>query len=279
MHLYIAGTYAEIWNGGGRLDGLLIRDRGSFEDVSGCDVGWGEPPEYKRGGFDLDVASRVNILESFFYVADWQTESIHRFKSFMLDSGAFTFAYGSKEQVDLDSYLKRYIEYINENDVELFFELDVDKLVGYQRVLEYRRELELGTGKRCIPVWHLSRGKDEWVSMAREYDYIALGGLAAHEFKNQEKYIPWFTRTAHEYGCKVHGLGYTKLPSLPYMGFDSVDSSAWLVGNRGGFLYRYNHDGCRMAKIQAPKGKRLDARLAARHNFMQWVELAEYLED
>lgn len=279
MHLYIAGTYAEIWNGGGRLDGLLITNRGSFEDVPSCNDGGGEPPEYARGGFDLDVASRVNILESFYYVADWQTENLHRFKSFMLDSGAFTFAYGSREQVDLDSYLTRYIDYIKRNDVELFFELDVDKLVGYQRVLEYRERLERETGKRSIPVWHISRGKDEWLKMVREYDYVALGGLAAKEFSNHERYIPWFTRTAHENGCKVHGLGYTKLPHLPYMGFDSVDSSAWLVGNRGGFLYRYNHDGCRMAKVQAPKGKRLDARMAARHNFMQWVELAEYLED
>lgn len=259
MRMYIAGTYAEIWNGGGRLDGLLY------------------PPD--RGGFDHGIASRVNMLESFYYIQPWQTELIPYLKSFMLDSGAFTFAYGSKEQVDLDSYLTRYIDYIKRNDVNLFFELDVDKLVGYQRVLEYREHLERETGKRSIPVWHISRGKDEWLKMVREYDYVALGGLAAKEFSNQERYIPWFTRTAHENGCKVHGLGYTKLPYIPYMGFDSVDSSTWLAGNRGGFIYRYNHDGCRMAKVQVPKGKRLDGRMAARHNFMQWVELAEYLED
>lgn len=230
------------------------------------------------GGFDLDVAGRVNLLESFYYVADWQTRNLHRFKSFMLDSGAFTFAYGSGDHVDLGEYLRSYIDYINENDVDLFFELDVDKLVGYERVLEFRRELEGGTGRRCIPVWHLSRGRDEWLRMCDEYDYVALGGLAAKEFRDQERYIPWFTRTAHERGCRVHGLGYTKLQHLPHMGFDSVDSSAWLAGNRGGFVYQYGHDGCRMGKVPTPPGKRLDSRMAARHNFIQWVELAEDLE-
>lgn len=232
-----------------------------------------------RGGiFDQDVAARVNMLESFYYIADWQTRNLHRFKSFMLDSGAFTFAYGSKTQVNLSYYLEQYIKYINQNNVGLFFELDVDKLVGYERVLEYRKTLERGTGKRCIPVWHVSRGKENWLQMCKEYNYIALGGLAAKEFKNQERYIPWFTHTAHELGCKVHGLGYTKLGYLQQMGFDSVDSSAWLAGNRGGFVYQYRHNGCHMDKIQTPTGKKLNSRQVARHNFMQWVELAEYLE-
>lgn len=35
---------------GGRLDGLLITNRGSFEDVPSCNDGGGEPPEYARGG-------------------------------------------------------------------------------------------------------------------------------------------------------------------------------------------------------------------------------------
>lgn len=29
--LYLAGTYAEIWNGGGRLDGLLVSKWGTFD--------------------------------------------------------------------------------------------------------------------------------------------------------------------------------------------------------------------------------------------------------
>ncbi len=248
--LYLAGT--TFYDGGGSI---------TREDV-----------------FDQDIAARVNLLESFYYVADWQTRNIHRFKSFMLDSGAFTFAYGSGADVDWDAYLGRYIDYINQNDVGLFFELDIDKLVGYEKVLEYRARLEGGTGKRCIPVWHMNRGREDWLRMCEEYDYVALGGLAAREFGDQERVIPWFTRTAHERGCRVHGLGYTKLGYLERMGFDSVDSSAWLYGNRGGFIYLYR-GGYRMDKVKSPDGKMLDSRKAARHNFMQWVRLSEELEN
>lgn len=255
MRVYLAGTQGEVKNGAGRLGDVFLTGSGEY---------------------DLCVMARVNILESFYYVKDWQTRNIHNFKSFMLDSGAFTFAYGSGDQVDLGEYLRRYIGYINENDVDLFFELDVDKLVGHERVLEFRRELEGGTGRRCIPVWHLSRGRDEWLRLCDEYDYVALGGLAAKEFRDQERYIPWFTRTAHERGCRVHGLGYTKLRHLQHMGFDSVDSTAWLSGSRGGFVFV--RDGFRMGHVGPPPGRRIDPSVAACHNFMQWVELAEDLE-
>lgn len=224
------------------------------------------------------IVNRVRLLESFYYVQDWQTENVHNFKSFLLDSGAFTFAFGSKVTVNWDKYLRDYIEYINRNDIDLFFELDIDKIVGYEKVLDYRDVLERETGKRCIPVWHLPRGKQEWLDMCSEYGYVALGGLAAREFPNQERVIPWFTKTAHERGCAVHGLGYTRLTRLERTGFDTVDSSAWLYGNLSAFVYRYNNDGCKMQKIRVPDGKKLDSKAVAKHNFLQWVRLSEHME-
>ena len=106
----------------------------------------GSPPwGYGEGGYVSTNASRVNRLQSYAYITSEETATVNRFKSFMLDSGAFTFAYGSKTQVNLADYLEQYIDYINQNNVKLFFELDVDKLVGYERVLEYRKTLERGT--------------------------------------------------------------------------------------------------------------------------------------
>ena len=118
---------------------------------------------------DASVASRVNLLESFYYVADWQTSNLHRFKRFLLDSGAFTALYGAGMSADdLPKYVDDYIAYIIENDVRDFFEMDVDAIVGYRRVLEFRDEIERQTGRRCIPVWHLERGKDEFLKMIGE---------------------------------------------------------------------------------------------------------------
>lgn len=110
------------------------------------------------GGFDHGIASRVNMLESFYYVQPWQTELIPYLKSFLLDSGGYTLRRGKGDVTDWDSYLTRYIDYINRNDVRLFFDLDIDGEVGYRGVLRFRERLERETGKRSIPVWHCRMG-------------------------------------------------------------------------------------------------------------------------
>ena len=100
------------------------------------------------------------VLESFFYIRPWQIEEIPKWKMFLLDSGAFTFMHGieaSSKPVDWDGYLSRYIDFINRNNVQHFFELDVDSIVGYDAVKRMRARLEAETGKQSIPVWHRSR--------------------------------------------------------------------------------------------------------------------------
>lgn len=103
-----------------------------------------------------DIQECDNILESFYSIREWQLPIIKK-KNFLLDSGAFTFMNGRAGQ-DLDAYLDKYIEFINKHDVENFFELDVDVVKGLQWVEQSRRKLEKETGKKCIPVWHVSRG-------------------------------------------------------------------------------------------------------------------------
>ena len=46
-------------------------------------------------------------------------------------------------------------------------------------------------------VWHKSRGKDYWLKMIKEYDYVAIGGIVTKEIKPSEyKYFHWFIRQA-----------------------------------------------------------------------------------
>ena len=120
------------------------------------------------------------VLESFFYIRPWQIEEIPKWKMFLLDSGAFTFMHGieaSSKPVDWDGYLSRYIDFINRNDVQHFFELDVDSIVGYDAVKRMRARLEAETGKQSIPVWHRSRGLDEFKRLCRDYPYSASAAL------------------------------------------------------------------------------------------------------
>lgn len=204
----------------------------------------------RTGGYDNTVLKyRPYILESFYYADEITKKLIPYFGDFLLDSGAFTFMQGKSGSIDWEEYIDRYADFINETDTKKFFELDIDSIVGYDKVLQYRRTLEAKTGKQCIPVWHKSRGKEEFIRMCKEYPYVALGGIAIAKGAKDEfdsKYFPWFIKTAHEYGAKIHCLGYTNMEGIKKYHFDSVDSTSWTAGNRFGFIYKF--DGNTMQK-------------------------------
>lgn len=232
---------------------------------------------YSRPGVLDGIAPRCNILESFYYIKPWQIELLGSFKSFILDSGAFSAMQGNLS-CEWDEYVKRYCDFINEYDIDLFFEMDIDSIVGYDKVLDFRKIIERETKKKPIPVWHKSRGWEEYRRMCAEYEYVAFGGLITDGIPKSkiEASLDTFIQVAHDNGSKIHGLGYTNLEGLTKHRFDSVDSTAWLYGNRGGFLYRFN--GRTLDKIKTPTGKKLNSREAARWNFIEWVKFCEFCE-
>lgn len=245
----------------------------------------GVAPWRDGGGYDPIIREhRPYILESFYY-ADSDTERLlPLFGDFMLDSGAFTFMGGfdftasKKAQINFEEYLEKYADFIKRNNVEKFFELDIDSVVGYEQVLKYRAKLEKLTNKQSIPVWHSTRGKSEFIKSCEEYPYVALGGIVGGEWNSKaEQLIPWFIEEAHKHGAKIHGLGYTKLSQLRKFHFDSVDSTAWTAGNRFGYIYHF--DGKTMQKFQVPQGKRIgNPRKAALVNYIEWIKFQKYAE-
>lgn len=197
---------------------------------------------------------------------------------FLLDSGAFSFMQG-KAAVDWDKYIEDYAEFINHHKIDLFFELDIDSVVGLPEVERLRAKLERLTGKQPIPVWHPTRTKEYWIEkMCKKYPYVAIGSIAANNITREklEAAYPWFITTAHQYGCKIHGLGYTSVSGMKKYHFDSVDSTAWLYGNRGGYLYIFNPLKGDFDKINVPAGKRLSSQNVARWNFNEWIKFQEY---
>lgn len=236
------------------------------------------------GSYDPIIREhRPYILESFYY-ADADTERlIPYYGDFLLDSGAFTFMGGfsftnNGQNVDFDEYVERYAAFINRNKVKKYFELDVDVCVGYEKVKEYRRKLERLTGVQPIPVWHSTRGKEDFLRCCDEYPYVALGGIVGGEWKGKaEQYIPWFISQAHKRNAKIHGLGYTKIPKLREYHFDSVDSTAWTAGNRFGIVFKFENGDIK--KYQVPAGKRLaDPRKVALINYCEWIKFQKYAE-
>lgn len=242
----------------------------------------GQYPWEKDGLYDktlIDNNFDIAILKSFYYADEWTEKVIPYLKHFLLDSGAFTFINNAKKgKINWKNYIDRYIAFINKNNIKYFFELDIDCIVGYKNVLKIRKYIEEKTQKKCIPVWHKSRGQDEFVKMCKEYNYVAIGGIASKEItQNDYKYFPWFINTAHKYGAKIHGLGFTNLKGIEKYHFDSVDSTSWTTGNRFGAVYKFN--GRTMGKVDKKNGQRLsDSKAVAIHNFNEWVKFQKYAE-
>lgn len=219
----------------------------------------------------------ANILQSFYYASEFTEKIIiPNCKSFLLDSGAFTFMQG-KRNPDWNKYVDDYAEFINKNDIQLFFELDIDNIVGFDSVLDIRKQLEKKTGKKPIAVWHKSRGFEQFKRDANDYPYVAIGGIVTKEIKPAEydAFIP-LIQIAHQSGAKIHGLGFTRLKELQKYHFDSVDSTTWVTGNRFGKIYYF--DGKTIQIIDKPDGKRVKTNATAVHNFMEWKKFCEYAD-
>lgn len=182
------------------------------------------------------------ILESFIYLKakSKQMKDYLKWclsaKEFLLDSGAFAFINKSKKtsgfsEESLEKYIDDYIEFINKYNIKKFFEMDIDCIVGYDKVKEIRKYIEEKTNKKVIPVWHRSRGMEEFHNMCKEYQYVAIGGIAVGEIKRSEySLLCELCDIAHSYGCKIHGLGYSPLSVLNERKcpFDTIDSTTWI---------------------------------------------------
>lgn len=224
-----------------------------------------------------DMIRGIYALESFYYADETTEKYLPFFGDFLLDSGAFTF-FSSGKQVDWDEYVEKYARFIVKNNVKHFFELDIDKLVGYPVVKQLRKKLEVLTGRKCIPVWHISRGKEEFLRMCDEYKYVAVGGIVSKEITtDQYPLFSWLIDEAHKRGCKIHGLGFTNLDGIKKYHFDTVDSTSWTTGNRFGAVYRFN--GETLEKYGKKKGQRLGYPVKALiNNFNEWVKFQKYAD-
>lgn len=217
---------------------------------------------------------RFRIL---FLFARLAKKMITESEMFLLDSGAFTFMNSAKTvNIDLKQYIDKYCNFIVENDIKYFFELDIDSVVGYEKVKEFRKYIEDKTKRRSIPVWHRSRGLDEFIRLTEEYDYIAIGGIVTKEIKKKE--YPIFTKLikiAHKNGCKIHGLGFTSLKGIKKYHFDSVDSTSWKSGGRFAQIYTFNSGDMKYVRNNEYriKYKELD-----RHNYVEWLKFQKWAD-
>lgn len=176
--------------------------------------------------------SKYNLM-SFYYINKkkdrYFVDAVKEVSELMLiDSGAHTFQFGKK--IDFNDFLNKYIEFIKSFDapnVLGYFELDIENIIGLNKVNEYRKRLEEVTDK-IIPVWHKNRGIDNYFEMLEQYKgkTIAIGGFRETDIRDDQYLM--FMKEAKKYNCKVHCLGMTRTKVLDKVPFDYTDSASWL---------------------------------------------------
>lgn len=177
---------------------------------------------------DEEIDKYKYMLCSFYYLKqDIFKKILSKTDLMLIDSGAHSFQKGKK--VNWEEYTRQYADFIKKNDNEKiigYFEMDVDNIIGYEKVLELRKILE-NVSDKIIPVWHKNRGIADFKETCFKYKnrIIAITGFKNEDIKD-EQYL-MFLKYAKQYNCKVHCLGMTRKKVLDRVPFDFVDSSSW----------------------------------------------------
>jgi hypothetical protein len=212
-------------------------------------------------------------LMSFYYITKGRRELVVRIrdnsKEILIDSGAHSFQFGKK--VDWIEYTKKYAEFIKDFDrpnVIGYFEMDIENIIGYDKVKDLRRILENASDK-IIPVWHPPRGIQDFKDMCAQYagKIIAIGGFRGTDIKDEQFLM--FLKYAKKHRCKVHCLGMTRTKVLDKVPFDFTDSSSWIAStNFGKVLF---------GEGQLPKAKGNAEREKQRiFNYKQGMKMQEH---
>lgn len=180
-------------------------------------------------------------LMSYYYIKPNNYDYVKKIRDnselILIDSGAHSFQFGAK--VNFEEYTKKYAEFIKDFDrpnVLGYFEMDIENVIGYDKVKELRKILE-NVSDKIIPVWHPGRGIKDYEEMCKQYHgkVIAIGGFRGTDIKDDQFIM--FMKVAKKYNCKVHCLGMTRTKVLDKVPFDFTDSSTWLTQVNYGGVY------------------------------------------
>lgn len=225
-----------------------------------------------------------NILNDFYFLSSFYYAKNNNIKdiinrvdknNFLLDSGAFTFMQKGID-LDINQYTQDYIDFINKYNIKYFFEMDVDSILGYEKVKELRYSIEKGTGKKCIPVWHASRGIEEFKKHCEEYDYVAIG---SEDSKKVAKVIKQLIKYANKNNVKIHMLGYNKKDMIELDAY-SYDATTW-NGGMYGSVFSWSVTESKPIRHVRELHRRIKSELLPDlylHNLKVWKQYQSYLK-
>lgn len=238
------------------------------------------------GGIPIDfIEQKVPfVLQTFWDLKKENPQQIkdllNSCEEFLLDSGAFTFM-NSGKSIDWKDYIDKYVDFINRYDIQYFFNLDLDIILGVEKTRLITDYIEERTQKKSIPVFHKVQGIGYWRDMCKNYDYVAIGasGLTQEcKWVNNSQLLKNMIRIAHSYNTKVHGLGYTRMSNInkTTINFDSVDSSSCLSGGRFATVYKFTGNKLIVTHV---KGRLKGYKEINTSNIKEWIKMARYKAD
>jgi len=176
----------------------------------------------KGNGEMLMIDSGVAVLNNRYFVTD-----------ILRRRGKYAF-----DQHELEELVSKYCVLLKAGAqagiIDCAVEMDVDHFVGYEKVKEYRRRFE-DTGARIIPVWRPTIGKEAYLELIEEYDWIALSEGFAGVSINSQRTVEFLRKMVEDgvkRGKKYHffaGLRRSLLFGCPLY---SADSTTWSAFTR-----------------------------------------------
>lgn len=210
---------------------------------------------------------------------------------YILDSGAHALQ-KETNTVNYDEFFFGYMRFLMDYGFlfDQYVELDIENVVGMEKVTKWTNLLKQTFSTPPIEVWHKWRGEDAkagdeiWKDMTERLDYVGLsgflikaGGAAELPPRRMKEYL----RIAKKNDCKVHGLGLTSPKILVTHDFYSVDSTTWL--SSGQFGRNFHFDGNILREIHPgddlwPMMTKMDLYQRLSYNIFQWKQFADLLE-
>jgi hypothetical protein len=253
---------------------------------------------------DYKTGARNRLL-SYAFIDDWADLAFQFWvaerpesASVFLDSGAFS-AMSRGSKIDMDKYCA-YIEQHREA-LACYAALDV---IGDWRATAVNLDVMLQRGLRPVPCFHRGSPWEELDRIAREHEYIALGGMVGGEGKRgtttEDDLSPHLDRCfaiiKRHWPVKVHVFGVVAQWVLEKYPLYSADSSSAIMGAGMGRVSQFKggrlrsmpwteygqatHDGAVMDGVGRTEGRSKSAHPGRRkRNIEAMLALERYVTD
>lgn len=194
-----------------------------------------------------------NVLLSYYYIRRRGKDEIearlkkNRGMKILIDSGAFTFfndpKYSTKSVEWWEKYVENYVDFVRTHREHIFacVELDIDSLVGKEKVDEWREKyfhtLEK-EGINVIYLYHLDKSLEDFDVLCKKHPYVGFSYIELKSTLKDQTEVDFVINNLFNIAKKnksaIHGFAVTGNKMLLNYPFFSADSTSYLSGAQFG---------------------------------------------